>query len=134
MKKIIYILITLLPLVGLAKTVTITGQGCNIRQKPDKTAIVVGQVKAGETYDVQEEFGYYVEVEVVQGVDKKSTSDHVGKRGYIWVERLSSIQPGESFIIKEGCCLRSSPNKLEDNIVAKVKVGATMKITKLVSA
>ena len=73
----------------------------------------------------------YYEVDIIKGKNKRETSDHAGKSGYLWAERVDETS---QIIIIEGCTLRSSPKLLNNgtpddtaddpNFVAKVKKAA----------
>ena len=116
---------------------------CQIRNSSDwRTSEKVGVAQEGETFEVLATYGDWVEVEVVKGKDKASTSDHVGKTGYMWAKRVSQILIGKATVIVEGVCLRSSPEREDNgtpedpdddpNLVAKVKKGAAIIIKSVV--
>jgi hypothetical protein len=134
MKKTLLLIILILTSVLCATTVTTDGitatnmkvettSDCRLRTDAAwRTAGEVARVKASTPLTVDAVYGDWVEVLVESG------SDHAGKKGYMWVERIDFTT---GTITLEGLCLRSSPN-VGDNLVAKVRVGAKIKILSIV--
>ena len=109
---------------------------CNVRDTSDRhTSEVKGQAIKGSVYEVMDTYADWINIKVVKGKDKKSTSDHVGKEGWMWARR---INVEKEIVIIEGCTLRSSPemnnNRTpedsadDDNFIAKVKRQAKISI------
>ena len=88
----------------------------------------ITNVMKGQVLTIIGTYADYVKVEVIAGTNKKTTSDNVGKVGYVWVERLDQFTNTTSFIVKEGVCIRSTPEKTDDNLICKIKVNSTVKI------
>jgi len=115
----------------MASQIQINNELVNVRNVPmfvDGTnSIVVTNVTAGQVFEYTDVWCDYVKVKVIEGVDSKSTSDHVGKTGYMWARRVSGIT-GKQNVIVEGVCLRSYPEKTDNNLIAKVKLNATVEV------
>lgn len=66
-------------------------------------------------------YGTYVYVEVT------GNTDHVGKKGFVWVERVYNGK-----IIKEGVCVRSEPKRYDGpkdkNVICAIRKGASVKV------
>ncbi len=135
MKKLKLILIFTISLVAsFAETINIK-KGVNIRENPSIKSSVIGIIRGGDVYQVLESYSDYIYIEVIKGEDKKHTSDHLGKKGWMWSERIK-----DGYVIIKGCTLRSSPEKIADdtpndtsddhNFVAKVKKNAKIKVIK----
>ncbi len=127
MKKLILISMIMI-MVLFSKTITIKVDA-NIRADHSAKSEVIGSIKAGRTIEVLSSFADYVYLDVVSG------SDHAGKTGWMWSERVDNGK-----VIIEGCTLRSSPEKKYDNtqndtsddhnFIAKVRKGANVKVIK----
>ena len=136
-----FLVIIMFFIMTYAVEVVIGGKGCNVREAPITTTgeqpKVVGTVKAGKVFTVLETHSDYYTVEVIKGEDKASTSDHVGKKGFMWAARVER-EGGIGYIITEAVCLRATPkceqngtplNPRDDpNYIASVKKGAKVRI------
>ena len=122
MKKVLALLIVL-SMFLYSEKVMLTKLG-NGREAPSKNGQWHMYVCPGCVFDVVEEYGDYVFVEILTG------TDHVGKKGYIWTKREK-----DGKVIKEGVCLRSTPKKYkgpkDKNVICTIPVGATVKKIKL---
>lgn len=133
MKKLMFIILFAISIVYCETLVA--DVDLNVRVKPSAKAEVCGEINKGDEFEILEKYADYIKIEIAKGKDKKHTSDHVGKIGWMWSER---IDVASSMIISEGCTLRSTPELLNNgtpedtaddpNFVAKVKKLAAVKI------
>lgn len=110
----------------LAETITLkhncyAKDGSNWRESKRKHKLLASNT----TLEVIAKYGDYYKVEIIKGIDKKHTSDNVGKVGYMWSHRVDSVN---SCVTIEGVYLRSKPIKKDSTKICGVKEGSKLKI------
>ena len=106
----------------------------NLRAEPNPRSTIVGSIEKGKVLKYTDVLGYAF-LNVVKGDSRKTTSDHVGKKGYMW-----TVCVGEEQVINHGCTLRKTPALINNgtpddtaddpNFIAKVKVNAAIDVIK----
>lgn len=137
MKKIIILFAILFSLVMAKEVNSRTGEitikhAVNLRAEPNARSAILGTIDKGKVLEYTDVLGY-ANIDVIKGDSKKTTSDHAGKKGFMW-----TVCIGLNKVIKYGCTLRSTPeyknNGTPDdtaddpNFVAKVKMNAAIRI------
>ena len=135
MKKLLLSIIIMSTFI-FSKTLTINENIC-IYSEASRKSKIAGYAKAGDVFEILDTVTRYYEIDVIKGDTKKNTSDHAGKDGFMWSDRVDAAT---GMVIIEGCTLRSSPKLLNNgtpddtaddpNFVAKVKKGAKIRIKK----
>lgn len=109
-----------------------TTDSCQVRDSEFwRTSKKISITQTNQVFTITDTYGDWYYVEVV------GNSDHIGKKGFVWVERLDRQN---QTIIPVGVCLRSSAEVIrveseppyKKNLVAMLRGGTQVKIINVV--